>query len=68
LGVAFVLPPDKHSPSHLELILNASDCQLMGVQQPFIVHVRGENGIRTIPGLQFAILRTAFVSRPGGVP
>jgi hypothetical protein len=67
-GVAFVLPPADGYPYRLELVLNQSDYRLTGLQQWFVGRVAGQTGIHTVPLAQFALLRTAFVARPGDVP
>jgi hypothetical protein len=67
-GVAFVLPPADGYPYRLELVLDGSDDRLTGLQRWFVGRVAGETGIRTIPLAQFALLRTAFVARPGDRP
>lgn len=67
-GVAFVLPPADQYPYRQELVLDGSDDRLAGLQQWFVGPVAGETGVRTIPLAQFALLRTAFVARPGDLP
>lgn len=67
-GVAFVLPPADGYPYRLELVLNGSDDRLTGLQQWFVGRVAGQTGVHTIPIAQLALLRTAFVARPGVLP
>ena len=67
-GVAFVLQATDTLPIRMELVLNPSDYRLMGLQWWLIGPVPGETGSHRVPFALLAILRTAFVSRPGDVP
>ena len=67
-GVAFVLQAVDRYPIRMELVLNASDYRLMGLQWWQIGPMPGEPANQAMPLVQLAILRTAFVSRLGDVP
>jgi hypothetical protein len=67
-GVAFVLQAADRYPIRMELVLNASDYRLMGLQWWQIGPEPGEPSNYAMPLVQLAILRTAFFSRLGDVP